>query len=489
MSIIDGYECNKANVFDFDDKNNYRNVYINMGPVAIEDVDMLWFERSNAENMSFSLPKATRHEALIYLTSAVKAFFSRMTDYVSSDELLDCIIQRLRWAYSAPDKRKDIFKKIFVIVRYWLANRYERDFTDNLTNRLLSLIDNLLVHEKYRKYINIFHAHSIKYFLENKGRDTAVRRDSLMDLGFHALEIPLMGDENLRIQSPIIDYRQMMPVGIKLKKFISEGLSRLQNDINPEKTDKLLKYSSSEFAEQLTLIERTLMIQIKSDEFDSLGWLSESKIQKSPNILNYINHFNTMAAWVVYEISNQKDKRNQFLIFSKICRIAYKCLLLKNYSGAAELVAGLNSHEIDKLRKEWQNLRIYEQGILSLLQGILDPSNNFKRLREPLNQIIMSRQPHIPVLERTKLKDTAPDIINFDLAKQEATVKRKTFLVHNTNYDKIIKRNDSLAYFIEYWIPRYAKTLNRVKQPIKEQPPEILTELDNNKNYLSSYLR
>ncbi|EPZ32546.1 hypothetical protein O9G_002323 [Rozella allomycis CSF55] len=250
-----------------------------MGPVAIEDVDMLWFERSNAENMSFSLPKATRHEALIYLTSAVKAFFSRMTDYVSSDELLDCIIQRLRWAYSAPDKRKDIFKK---------------DFTDNLTNRLLSLIDNLLVHEKYRKYINIFHAHSIKYFLENKGRDTAVRRDSLMDLGFHALEIPLMGDENLRIQSPIIDYRQMMPVGIKLKKFISEGLSRLQNDINPEKTDKLLKYSSSEFAEQLTLIERTLMIQIKSDEFDSLGWLSESKIQKSPNILNYINHFNTV---------------------------------------------------------------------------------------------------------------------------------------------------------------------------------------------------
>lgn len=113
-------------------------------------------------------------------------------------------------------------------------------------------------------------------------------------------------------------------------------------------------YPALEIARQLTLICQQIFSKIEVTELLGLAWMKPDKEKRAPHVLGLIRHSNNISLWVSITILGENTVKKKATAFEKFVDIAHQCLILNNFSAFMDILAGLNSIEVYKERKTWE---------------------------------------------------------------------------------------------------------------------------------------
>lgn len=195
----------------------------------------------------------------------------------------------------------------------------------------------------------------------------------------------------------------------------------IYNDINANKnelnlnSDNLLQLSmeyalhssfvfgfdSYTIASHFTVIEKDLLQNVDWRDLIGLKWEKNmptmhswlevfdenTSFEKNNSINLIVCRFNLMVNWVESQIFLTKNLFERVALICKFIHISLSCFLLQNFSTLFQIVLGLTSYKIRKLRNTWKKVPFKDLKILEKLQEITSPSKNFSRLRVLMNCI------------------------------------------------------------------------------------------------------
>jgi len=150
-------------------------------------------------------------------------------------------------------------------------------------------------------------------------------------------------------------------------------------------------------AEQLTLIEWEYF-----KCFDIFHCIcSEKPTSKQTEMI--ADQFNRISGWVASTILSEIRSKKRAACISFFISVA-KCLLeLKNFNGIMEIVSGLNSTPIGRLKKTWKILEKHDERQYQKfknLNSLMSPINSFKDYRTVVSQVQPPLIPFFAVISR-----------------------------------------------------------------------------------------
>eukprot|EP01107_Rhizomastix_libera_P014879 TRINITY_DN505_c0_g2_i6.p1 TRINITY_DN505_c0_g2~~TRINITY_DN505_c0_g2_i6.p1 ORF type:complete len:435 (-),score=108.48 TRINITY_DN505_c0_g2_i6:42-1346(-) len=121
-------------------------------------------------------------------------------------------------------------------------------------------------------------------------------------------------------------------------------------------TQKLVFWNipPSDFAQQLTLMEFEVYQRITPIECYGLAWAKKDGEKKSPNIRELSDYFNRFGNWITCEILKFQTPKERKTAIGKFMEIAEELWNLRNFNGVIEVIAGLNSRSIFRMKKSWK---------------------------------------------------------------------------------------------------------------------------------------
>jgi son of sevenless-like protein len=151
-----------------------------------------------------------------------------------------------------------------------------------------------------------------------------------------------------------------------------------------------------EVARQLTLLEETLYRAIKPQECLNQAWNKTNKDQLAPNILAVIRRFNKVSNWVAYSIVRYENIHRRVWSFERFVTIA-KHLRADhhNYNAVQEILSGLHSSPVYRLKKTRDALKKTVKKELLSLEKLMANDNNYSNFRTALHS---ESPPCIPYL-------------------------------------------------------------------------------------------
>jgi len=202
----------------------------------------------------------------------------------------------------------------------------------------------------------------------------------------------------------------------------------------------LLDFSSEEIARQLTLIEYNLYKSIKPWEFFNQSWTKKDKEILSPNILNMIKRFNRASGWVATEIVKTEKLKDRTAALSKFIEVAEKCRTYNNFNALMEILSGLQSSSIFRLRQTWDGLGTKQIQTYEELKDLMTRQGNFK-LRKHVKTCNPPLIPYLGVYltDLTFIEDGNPDrleggLINWVKRQRYAAVLKDIQQYQQTPY-------------------------------------------------------
>lgn len=161
----------------------------------------------------------------------------------------------------------------------------------------------------------------------------------------------------------------------------------------------ILNYDSKTIAEQLTLIEKDVLLEIDWRELVELKWKSED-LQPAHSWLALLvqnedmqgvdlcsSRFNLTINWVTSEILLTKNPYLQKVTIQRFIHIAQNCKMLQNYSTMMEILLALISEKVMSLKDTWRMVEPGDILTFKSLEQLASPAKNFKNLRQQLNDI------------------------------------------------------------------------------------------------------
>jgi len=139
----------------------------------------------------------------------------------------------------------------------------------------------------------------------------------------------------------------------------------------------LFDYSSSDVAEQLTLLEFRIFQSIRPEEFYNKGWLDA---KRSPNLHLLVSRANQVAYWVASTILMQRSIHTQERAACRFIMIAHLCEQIGNYNGLMAVLGGFQLWCISRLRKMWQLDQRFSV-LLRHLELLMAPNGNYAKYR------------------------------------------------------------------------------------------------------------
>jgi len=130
----------------------------------------------------------------------------------------------------------------------------------------------------------------------------------------------------------------------------------LIQSITPANKMLIETYSPKELARQMTLIEYRLFAAINPSECVSQHWMSKRKEELAPNILRMISRFNDVSNWVASEIVKCTDLTQRTKILRFVIEMCEYCYELNNFNAVMEIISGLNSSSVHRLKATWGGL-------------------------------------------------------------------------------------------------------------------------------------
>jgi hypothetical protein len=235
----------------------------------------------------------------------------------------------------------------------------------------------------------------------------------------------------------------------KTQKTESEAGANIQFSTPPPKpilppnlnSFTLLDLDPTEVARQLTLIEHALYKSIKPQECLGQAWTKKAtRDEKAPNIMAMIQRFNTVSRWVTSEILRMENIKKRAEVLTKFIQIAEGCEKLNNYNGMMEIISGLQSSAIFRLKHTWalctKHLKKYEQ-----IHALMARDKNFGKFRDHLHSVDPPCIPYVGVYltDLTFIEDGNKDyldngLINFDKRRKISQVIREIQQYQQTPY-------------------------------------------------------
>ncbi|ELR15076.1 RasGEF domain containing protein [Acanthamoeba castellanii str. Neff] len=184
----------------------------------------------------------------------------------------------------------------------------------------------------------------------------------------------------------------------------------------------LLKIKTEVLARQLTLIDYELLQGLTHEELLEQRWKRQAKF--CPNVRRFVNHFNYISAVVTTSIVLQITDKARAKFIKKWVEVADKCLQLNNISCALDIVSGIGSSPIFRLRKTWSRVSKSLVKRLEGLQAELTRSHSYKRLRD---RLFTATPPCVPYLgmylvDLAFISDGNPHLVQVDWPDHEAGV-------------------------------------------------------------------
>ncbi|KAI7883438.1 ras GEF [Lichtheimia hyalospora FSU 10163] len=199
----------------------------------------------------------------------------------------------------------------------------------------------------------------------------------------------------------------------------SEPPSRRTSAVYPKPF--ILYYRSERMAKQLCLIEAQALIGIDWEEMVHCRWTkmpatstgmgdeySEYTDDLDDPDINYtrrirqmqlarreheggieqvIKRFNDVCQWVASEIVHTRALDERVKVVEKFIRLAQKCKLYCNFATLVQILLGLQSPAVSRLRKTWDKVGSNEMRILDQLSAFTSPMKNWKHIRDSMTEV------------------------------------------------------------------------------------------------------
>lgn len=230
----------------------------------------------------------------------------------------------------------------------------------------------------------------------------------------------------------------------------------------------ILHFDSNLVAEQFTLIEKEALGEIHFRELLEMKWSHEaaSACQSWPKFLQILQQMeeddtvshgieicgarsSIMTQWAISQIILTQDINERARTIAKLIEIAKHCRQLGNYATLFQLTVAVSNPVIVELHETWKHVPATEVQSLREFEELIQPANNFRRLRDEMESVLGKRA-CIPLVviyakDLTVLKDmpsyiastpTDPPLINVSKCRAQATVVQlfSRYLESSTGY-------------------------------------------------------
>ena len=188
-----------------------------------------------------------------------------------------------------------------------------------------------------------------------------------------------------------IPFENLLPNKISLN-------DKIRDPNNPNSFFDILKFDSKEIAVELTYISFKLFSKIKPKEFLKGVFTKKNKKELSPNITELSNRFNKLSFWAIEEILMYDHSKTRGTIIEKFIDIINELILLNNFFDSMSLSSGLGQVILNNLKKTWNHVSKKSMELYKKNKQILNFQDNYKIIREKIDNCITKNQPYIPFL-------------------------------------------------------------------------------------------
>lgn len=193
----------------------------------------------------------------------------------------------------------------------------------------------------------------------------------------------------------------------------------------------ILHFRSSDIAKQLTMMEFEIYESIRPRECLNQAWNKENRQTKAPNIYAMIRFTNSVVSTIINEILCLENVKDRAKLVKKFIKVADVCKQIGNYNAILEVIAGLHSTAISRLKKTWELVPQEYVKLLDSLEATMSQGSSYKMLREELRTQNPPAIPCLPVFltDLTFIEDGNPDLvqskINFNKRRKLSLVIRQ----------------------------------------------------------------
>jgi hypothetical protein len=308
-------------------------------------------------------------------------------------------------------------EKIYNILLIWINNFYY-DFRDDdsLRKTLTKFISQM---EKFMKdnALNLFKE------LKKKRRRNTFTQQQITEL----LEV-CKNESNINTTSKSKENEKLKhKLSLKRNSIFISNITSIHNC-------SFTLFRSSDIAIQLTLICFSIFKNCRAKEFLNLNWTRANKRKLSPNVVTMIERSNNIGSWVIQEILKNENVKERMEHLKLFIKIANQCLILNNYNTIVEIMSGIESNAIHRLKKTWSILPKETTKIFENLSKIVSNKKNFKEMRSKVDSINKDT-PAIPYIgiylsDMVFIEDgnkdyVSNDLINYKKRMLQAGVIRK----------------------------------------------------------------
>src|SRR3989338_7118688 len=148
----------------------------------------------------------------------------------------------------------------------------------------------------------------------------------------------------------------------------------------------------------MSLIEMELYRAIKPWEFLGQGWTKQNKEERAPNILAMIRRFNLVSRWAATTVVKEEDVKVRGSVLAFWVDVAIELRGLNNYNAMMEIVSGLGSSSLFRLKKTWALVKKEKMKAFEEIRDLMSREGNFKRFRDHLHSVNPPCVPYLGVV-------------------------------------------------------------------------------------------
>ncbi|ORX62439.1 ras GEF [Hesseltinella vesiculosa] len=109
--------------------------------------------------------------------------------------------------------------------------------------------------------------------------------------------------------------------------------------------------------------------------------------EQEGGVQHVIKRFNTVCQWVSSEIVRTRHLDQRVQVVEKFIRLAQKCQLYSNFATLVQILLGLQSPSVSRLRKTWARVGDSEMRLLDELSEFTSPIKNWKHIRDNMTVV------------------------------------------------------------------------------------------------------
>ncbi|XP_046861120.1 uncharacterized protein LOC124454353 isoform X2 [Xenia sp. Carnegie-2017] len=171
------------------------------------------------------------------------------------------------------------------------------------------------------------------------------------------------------------------------------------NDMPVEdRRKKLLDTNPLHIAQELTLIDKELLVRIPWNELSTCGWMTKHKYTRSPSVMEMVEFFNRIALLIASEILFEVDPLMRVRVISKVVQVAEKLHALGNFNSLKALLGGLQCTPIYRLKETWRQVSSKRKKSFRGLTKLMSEDDNFAAYRKEVDNLMNQKTPCLPFL-------------------------------------------------------------------------------------------